>query len=46
LKEYLAGRLREAGHLATDSGDRQHTPDSDYPDFVGKDGEDLPEIGD
>jgi RpiB/LacA/LacB family sugar-phosphate isomerase len=34
LKQYLVGKLREAGHHVTDFGDRQPTPDDDYPDFV------------
>jgi len=34
LKQYLAGRLREAGHHVTDFGDHRPQPDDDYPDFV------------
>src|SRR5208283_654483 len=34
LKEYLAGRLREAGHEVIDFGDGQPKLDDDYPDFV------------
>jgi ribose 5-phosphate isomerase B len=34
LKQYLAGRLREAGHHVTDFGDHRSQPDDDYPDFV------------
>ena len=34
LKEYLVGRLREAGHEVIDFGDRQPKCDDDYPDFV------------
>ncbi len=34
LKEYLAGKLREAGAKVIDFGDRQPMPDDDYPDFV------------
>ena len=34
LKQYLAGRLREAGHEVIDFGDRQPKPDDDYPDFI------------
>jgi len=34
LKEYLAGKLREAGHEVTDFGDGQPKEDDDYPDFV------------
>ena len=34
LKEFLAGKLREAGHEVTDFGDHQLKPDDDYPDFV------------
>lgn len=34
LKEYLVGKLREAGHQVIDFGDRQPKPDDDYPDFV------------
>ena len=35
LKQYLVGRLREAGHEVIDFGDRQPQPDDDYPDFIG-----------
>ncbi len=34
LKQYLIGRLREAGHEIVDFGDRRPQPDDDYPDFV------------
>jgi ribose 5-phosphate isomerase B len=34
LKEYLVGKLREAGHEVIDCGDRQPKPEDDYPDFV------------
>jgi ribose 5-phosphate isomerase B len=34
LKEYLAGKLREACYEVVDFGDRQPKPDDDYPDFV------------
>jgi ribose 5-phosphate isomerase B len=34
LKEYLAGRMREAGHEVTDFGDREPSADDDYPDFI------------
>ena len=34
LKEFLAGKLREAGYELTDFGDRQLKSDDDYPDFV------------
>jgi ribose 5-phosphate isomerase B len=34
LKQYLLGRLREAGHQVIDFGDRQPKPDDDYPDFI------------
>ena len=34
LKEYLVGRLREAGYEVIDFGDRQPKCDDDYPDFV------------
>jgi len=34
LKEFLAGKLREAGYEVTDFGDRQLKADDDYPDFV------------
>ena len=34
LKEFLAGKLREAGYEVSDFGDRQLKPDDDYPDFV------------
>ena len=34
LKQYLAGRLREAGHEVIDFGDGQPKLDDDYPDFV------------
>lgn len=35
LKEYLAGRLREANYEVIDFGDRQPKLEDDYPDFVG-----------
>ena len=34
LKEYLAGRMREAGHEVIDFGDRKPNEDDDYPDFI------------
>jgi ribose 5-phosphate isomerase B len=34
LKEYLAGKLHEAGHEVTDFGDGRLKPDDDYPDFI------------
>ncbi len=34
LKQYLEGRLREAGHDVNDFGDHRSQPDDDYPDFV------------
>jgi ribose 5-phosphate isomerase B len=34
LKEYLAGKLREAGHEVTGFGDRKPNPEDDYPDYV------------
>lgn len=34
LKEYLVGKLREAGLEVIDFGDRQPTLEDDYPDFV------------
>jgi len=34
LKEYLAGRLREAGYEVIDFGDRKPNKDDDYPDFI------------
>jgi ribose 5-phosphate isomerase B len=34
LKQYLEGRLREAGHAVNDFGDHHPLPDDDYPDFV------------
>jgi ribose 5-phosphate isomerase B len=34
LKQYLEGRLREAGHRVNDFGDHRSHPDDDYPDFV------------
>ena len=34
LKEFLAGKLREAGFEVTDFGDRQLQADDDYPDFI------------
>ena len=34
LKEYLVERLRDASYKVTEFGNRQPTPDDDYPDFV------------
>ncbi len=34
LKEYLAGRLREAGHEVINFGDGKRNEDDDYPDFI------------
>ena len=34
LKEFLAGKLREAGHEVTGFGDRKPDLDDDYPDFI------------
>lgn len=34
LKEYLVGKLREAGYEIIDFGDRQPKPEDDYPDYV------------
>jgi ribose 5-phosphate isomerase B len=34
LKEYLVGKLREAGHTVTDFGDGSPKDDDDYPDFI------------
>ena len=34
LKQYLAVKLREAGHPVVDFGDQQSQPEDDYPDFV------------
>jgi ribose 5-phosphate isomerase B len=34
LKEFLCGKLREAGFEVTDFGDRQLKSDDDYPDFI------------
>ena len=34
LKQYLEGRLREAGYRVNDFGDHRSHPDDDYPDFV------------
>jgi ribose 5-phosphate isomerase B len=34
LKEYLAGKLREAGHEVVDFGDGQPKEEDDYPDFI------------
>ena len=34
LKEYLAGRLREAGYGLIDFGDGVPNEDDDYPDFI------------
>ena len=34
LKEYLAGKLREAGHEVVDFGDGRPKLDDDYPDFI------------
>ena len=34
MKEHLAGMLHRASYEVLDFGDRQLTPDDDYPDFV------------
>jgi len=34
LKQYLEGKLREAGYDVNDFGDHRPHPDDDYPDFV------------
>ncbi len=34
LKEFLAGKLRDAGYEIIDFGDRQLRADDDYPDFI------------
>lgn len=34
LKEYLAGKLREAGYEVIDFGDGRPKEDDDYPDFI------------
>lgn len=34
LKEYLAGKLRDAGHEVVDFGDGRPKKDDDYPDFI------------
>ena len=34
LKEYLAGKLREAGHEVIDFGDGRPKEEDDYPDFI------------
>jgi len=34
LKEFLAGKLREAGYEVIDFGDRQLKSDDDYPNFI------------
>jgi putative hydrolase of the HAD superfamily len=34
LKEYLAGKLREAGYEVVDFGDGRPREDDDYPDFI------------
>jgi ribose 5-phosphate isomerase B len=34
LKEFLAGKLHEAGYEVTDFGDRLLKSDDDYPDFI------------
>ena len=34
LKEYLAAKLREAGHEVVDFGDGRPKEDDDYPDFI------------
>jgi ribose 5-phosphate isomerase B len=34
LKEYLATKLREAGHGVTDFGDGPPNEDDDFPDFI------------
>ena len=35
LKQYLEGRLREAGLAVNDFGDHHAQADDDYPDFIG-----------
>jgi ribose 5-phosphate isomerase B len=34
LKEYISGRLREAGHTVTDFGNSALRSDDDFPDYV------------
>jgi ribose 5-phosphate isomerase B len=34
LKEFLVGRLRDAGHEVIDFGDGKPNEDDDYPDFI------------
>jgi ribose 5-phosphate isomerase B len=34
LKEFLTGKLREAGHVVTDFGNAKRQPDDDFPDYV------------
>jgi ribose 5-phosphate isomerase B len=34
LREFLAGKLREAGYEVVDFGDREPRTDDDYPDFI------------
>ncbi len=34
LKQYLAERMREAGHEVIDFGDGEPSEDDDYPDFI------------
>ena len=34
LKEYLAGKLRAAGHEVVDFGDSRPREEDDYPDFI------------
>jgi ribose 5-phosphate isomerase B len=34
LKEFLAGKLREAGFKVIDFGDHKFSPNDDYPDFI------------
>ena len=34
LRQFLIGRLSEAGYEVTDFGNRDQTPDDDYPDYI------------
>ena len=34
MKEFICGKLREAGHAVTDFGDAERRPDDDFPDYV------------
>lgn len=34
LKQFVLGKLREAGHVVTDFGDLERRQDDDYPDYV------------